>query len=87
MEDTDENNKTFKHTKEIPEEIIKQIRQVRDSGKANMLDIFTVCVAADELGLLDLQKYLYFRSNREAYINFFLNEKLKNTKEANQLQN
>ena len=86
MEKTTKPNNTNDQAKKIPEEIVQQIMQVRDTGKTNMFDLMGVLVVADELGLLNLQKYLFFRSNRETYINYLLNGKLSNSKEANQLQ-
>ena len=86
MEKTTKPNNTNDQAKKIPEEMVQQIMQVRDTGKTNMFDLMGVLVVADELGLLNLQKYLFFRSNRETYINYLLNGKLSNSKEANQLQ-
>ena len=86
MEKTTKPNNTNDQAKKIPEEIVQQIMQVRDTGKTNMFDLMGVLVVADELGLLNLQKYLFFRSNRETYIYYLLNGKLSNSKEANQLQ-
>ena len=79
MEQTTKTENTNDQVREIPEEIVEQIIQVRDTGKTNMFDIMGVLVVADELGLLDLQKYLYFRRNRNTYINFILNGKRSKT--------
>lgn len=87
MEQTTKTDKTNDQAKEVPEEIIKQIMQVRETGRTNMFDIMGVLVVADELGLLDLQKYLFFRSNRDAYINLILNGKRAKTQKPDLPQN
>lgn len=59
----------------IPDEIICQIFTVRETGKTNMFDIYSVQRIAYELELFALVDFLIDKKNINAYIDFILHRR------------
>ena len=59
-------------TDEITDEIVEQIKAVRDTGKTNMFDIQAVMYYANKMDLFALVNFLSERKNRNAYCEFIL---------------
>ena len=75
------NNKTYKVLPgPITDEIIEQIKMVRDTGETNMLDTITVRELAYEMDQMALVEYLSDRENRNAYFEFILHGKRSQNK-------
>jgi len=52
--------------------VMKQILEVRDDGRTNMLDTNGVMRIANDLNLFELVVYLSERDNRKEYWNFIM---------------
>ena len=59
----------------ITDEIVDQIKMIRDTGKTNMFDTITVRRLAYEMDQVALVEYLCERENRNAYYEFILHGK------------
>ncbi len=60
---------------EITDEIVKQIKAVRDTGKTNMFDVQSVMYYANKMDFFELVNFLSERKNHNAYCEFILSGK------------
>ncbi len=54
-----------RHQVKVPEKVLEEIMEVRDTGQTNMLDRGTVQVVADSLGFYSLVNWI--EENRQDY--------------------
>ncbi len=54
-----------RHQVKVPEKVLEEIMEVRDTGQTNMLDSGTVQVVADSLGFHSLVNWI--EDNRKEY--------------------
>ncbi len=66
----------------MTKEIFNQIMQVRDTGRANMLDVNAVQRIANEMDFFDL--VIYIEENRSEYANFIFTGKAPGLEDENE---